>query len=166
MRKTQRPPGSTPPPGLGSDLLDRIAELIGEEAALRLSVQFGGLQLYIPTTSRLKEAAELVRTIGDVAARTLARQFGGTTMMVPIGRRAHILQLAKRGEKRHEIASLVGCTERYVYKVLNEYREAGGSIQPGPRRKPTRRRRRKKRSERQQRPIGPAAQTSLFDQED
>lgn len=121
---------------LGSGLLERLAEVIGEDEALRLSMRFGGRQLYIPVTP--PPDSEIVKTIGYDAARRLARRHGGTFCSVPrrAGEHARIILLRKAGKRVHQIASAVGCTERHVYEVLRQYRQRGGRLPvPEPRRR-------------------------------
>lgn len=121
---------------LGSDLLERLAETIGEDEALRLSMRFGGRQLYIPVNP--PPHSDLVSTIGHEAARKLARRHGGTFCSVPrrAGEHARIILLRRAGKRVREIAATVGCTERHVYEVLQQYRKRGGRL-PAP--KPSRR---------------------------
>lgn len=103
--------------------LDQFADIIGEEAALRLSVRFGGRRLYIPK----EPTGELVQLIGQKAAELLSRRFGGVHFEMPLerGKRERIIHLSRRGKTVREIAELVGCTERHVKYVRAEARERG-----------------------------------------
>lgn len=126
-------------------LLDQFAEVIGEDAAVKISAHFGGRQLYVPrkppsTTSPLVEA------IGEIAAHKLAKRFGGLSYAIPLtaGKRARIEQLLGEGATVREVADELGCTERYVYKVQAELHEGDAS------------RPRRKRRKRQRRPPPPS----------
>lgn len=135
---------------LGSDLLERLAETIGEDEALRLSMRFGGQQLYIPVNP--PPDSNLVQTIGHDAARRLARRHGGIFVQVPrrAGEHARIILLRKAGKRVREITAIVGCTERHVYEVLKQYRRRGGRL-PAP--KPTRQGRTERRAQPHQRDL-------------
>lgn len=154
-----------------TDTLQSIAEIVGDEAALRLAMEYGGLQLYVPL--RPPVDSPLVKLIGEPAARALAKRWGGCTVILPLnaGRRARIIELRKGGRAVHEIASLVGCTERHVYAVLASYKHSGGVLPPARAKKRKGRRGRKRRAGQKGRAVHPkprphAEQRSLFDQED
>lgn len=106
--------------------LEAFAALIGEEAAIRLSVRFGGRALYIP--HRPAPDSPLVEAVGEVAALKLARRFGGIYHVVPlsVGKRARVIELRRRDWTVRRIAEELGCTERYVYYVLADHRAGGG----------------------------------------
>lgn len=129
MIPDRRPESEERSTSLGSSTLDRFADVIGEEAALRLSAHFGGRQLYVPHAPR--PDSELVQVIGEECAEALAKHFGGIFYSVPleVGKRARIVELRKTGEKIRAIAEELGCTERHVYNVLAEYRAGGGSLE-------------------------------------
>lgn len=115
--------------GNGSGTLALFAQTIGEEATLRLSMHFGGRQLHIPRTPR--RDSELVKVVGQVAAQALGKRFGSGNYMVPLeaGKRARIVWLRSQKTKVADVAEMVGCTERYVWKVCQEYRKAGGTLE-------------------------------------
>jgi hypothetical protein len=115
--------------GSGAGALAQWAEVVGEEAALRLSMHFGGRQLHIPRHPR--PGSELVQVIGGVAAAALGARFGAGNYVVPLeaGKRAKIVYLRTiQKMTAAATATEAGCTERYVYKVCAEYREAGGVL--------------------------------------
>lgn len=108
------------------DTLSEFAAVIGEDAALRLAVAFGGRQLYIPKNA--PAGSELVEAIGESAATKLAQRWGGVHFAMPLerGKRARIVELSNADELSvGEIARLVGCTERHVYQVRREYQAHG-----------------------------------------
>lgn len=154
---------------LESDTLQRITETVGEDAALRLAMEYGGLQLYVP----LHPPADspLIQLIGEPAARALAKRWGGCMLIMPLnaGRRARIIELRRAGTAVHAIASQLGCTERHVYAVIAAYKQTGGVLPPSRKRKKKKGRRGRKRKSRvSPKPPRPilAVQRSLFDEEE
>jgi Homeodomain-like domain len=109
-------------------LLEQLADIIGEAAAVLLSVRFGGRRLYIPKDPIA--TSDLVGVIGLKASLLLARRFGGVHLEMPLerGKRERIVQLSNGGKTVREIAEAVGCTERHVKYVRAEYREHGGLL--------------------------------------
>lgn len=106
--------------------LSQVAAIIGDDAAVLLSVRFGGRRIYIPKNP---SDTTLAQVIGFKAASLLARQLGGTIVEMPIGRgkRERILILTDNGRTVAEIAEVVGVTERHVKAVRAEYRD--GTVQ-------------------------------------
>jgi hypothetical protein len=106
--------------------LDQFADIIGEEAAVRLSVRYGGRRLYVPIDP--PPGGDLAQLIGVKAAYLLARRFGGVSFEMPLerGKRERIIHLSNRGKTVREIAEIVGCTERHVKYVRAEHRVHGG----------------------------------------
>lgn len=151
----------------GRPLLARFAEEVGEEIALQISARFGGRQLYIPNKPPVD--SDLVAAIGQVAAHKLAKRFGGISYAIPIasGKRARIVALLQDGKTKAEVADLVGCTERYVYRVQADHERDQGAI---PRRRRKRRARRSKKNKAKLQEAPPqglrgqeaAGQTNLF----
>lgn len=118
---------------LKSDVLRSIAKVVGEEAAVGISIRFGGRRLYIPQQPTTE--SELVLLIGRGAAQRLSKRYGGTWIDVPIsaGKRARIIELCQADRTKSDIAEIIGCSERYVYQVVADYRESGGSLAERPR---------------------------------
>ena len=103
---------------------------IGEEAARRLAEAFGGRRLYVPKSPG--EHHPITVAIGAPAAKVLAAEFGGSSPIdVPMlsARKARIVELDAQGWTRAKIAREVHVTERRVYQVLEEVRNAGPSPQ-------------------------------------
>jgi Homeodomain-like domain len=100
---------------------DSVAEVIGKQAMLRLSLAFRGLRIFIPKS--YNDQHPMVQAIGRTAADNLADFFGGTTMVVPstLGVKAEVFRLADSGNyTRHEIAAQLYISERQVYRWLDE----------------------------------------------
>ncbi|MGH8012834.1 MAG: helix-turn-helix domain-containing protein [Candidatus Binataceae bacterium] len=113
----------TSPGNMRSSMLRELADLIGEEAALKLVAAFAGTRLYIPHLPQADEV--LAQTIGVEAARKLAAAYGGDRVDVPnpTPRRLRIVELRSSGLSVDAIARALGCTRRRVFQVLAEVRE-------------------------------------------
>lgn len=119
-------------PPFASTTLAGLAELIGVERALHMSVEFGGRRLYIPHDAPRDH--RLVAAIGDVAALQLGRRFGGTHVDVPLaaGKRAEIVLRRLVDEWTiAKIAEGLRVTERHVWQVLADY-DANPTFDLGP----------------------------------
>lgn len=102
----------------GSRVLDDLASVIGEEAALKLAFRFRGLRLYVP-----KDPASDPRigaAIGEDLAIKLCGAFYRTTLPIPKGEvdRLMVHQLCAQGWKRQAVAEHLHITERQVYRHL------------------------------------------------
>lgn len=111
-----------------SGTLAQLAEIIGEDAMLRLATRFGGRRLYFPKDPTANRA--LVETVGLKAAQLLARRFGGVHFEIPLerGKRQRIVDLSQEKVPVRVIAERVGCTPRHVYAVRAEYKRNGGRL--------------------------------------
>lgn len=103
-------------------LISDITRVIGMRATSHLARDFGGRRVYIP--AKVSSRDQITRSIGLGAAARLARSFGGDRVMIPahpdrVLRRAQIVALRTAGVSVSRIARTLGCTERYVYKVLS-----------------------------------------------
>lgn len=65
------------------DLLARIAEAAGEDAALLVAAEWGGRELYIPRS--FPAAHRLVELLGKERARMVRDAIGHGTVVVPMG---------------------------------------------------------------------------------
>lgn len=121
------PPPARPRVRLKADapVIDNIARLTGAGAAARLVAEFGGGRLYIP--EKPSPGDSITQAIGYVAAMRLASVFGGERVWLPsdAGRALslRIAALRAQGLSVARIARRVGCSERYVYKVLARLRD-------------------------------------------
>ena len=108
----------------GSQVLDDLAEVIGEEAAFALAAEFMGERVYIPKNPdnepRISEA------IGDDLARRLCDRFYRTIIPFPskvvIERR--VVQLAEQGLPKREIARRLKIRQARVFAILARKRES------------------------------------------
>jgi hypothetical protein len=100
---------------------DQIAHSIGGDAADKLIADFGGRRLYIPLAPGPGDL--ITRSIGLISALAMARVFGSDRLLIPVTsthlrRRARIVAMRADHVSISRIALKLGCTERYVYKVL------------------------------------------------
>ncbi|WP_067734465.1 hypothetical protein [Novosphingobium naphthalenivorans] len=107
----------------GSQILDDLAEVIGEEAAFALGWEYIGLRLYIPRDPASEPG--LASAVGEELARKVCDTFHGTLIPFPhkavIERR--VLQLADQGKTRFDIARQLKMRERRVYEILQRERD-------------------------------------------
>jgi len=109
--------------------LQEIADVIGEVPALRLAEVYGGQErCYVPRTP--SPTHRWAQVVGWEAWRALCEHFGGERIDIPRNafarsKKIRIVELAQRGVSHAEIASLVGCTERWVRSVVNAGAEEG-----------------------------------------
>ncbi|MFC0686423.1 hypothetical protein [Novosphingobium clariflavum] len=112
------------PLGTGSQVLDDIAEIIGEEAAFALALEFRGERLYIPKDH--KREPRLAETIGEAAALHLCDCLYRTWIKVPYRVVIYrmVVQLADQKVTKREIANRLKIREAQVYAILAKHREA------------------------------------------
>jgi hypothetical protein len=106
--------------------VENIARVIGAGATARLISTFGGGRIYI--AQHPKPADALARVIGGEAARRLGAIFGGERIWFPndAGQqtRRQISMMRRRGASVSRIARDLKLSERHVYKVLAQLRDA------------------------------------------
>lgn len=100
-------------------MLDDVAEVIGEAAALDLAFEFRGLRLYVPKDPA--NEPDIAKVIGAELAAKFCNVFGGETLSLPMReatrRRVHQLRLVE-GWTHHRIARTLKIAERQVYLLL------------------------------------------------
>jgi hypothetical protein len=106
--------------------VDNIARVIGAGATARLIATFGGGRVYIAQHPGPADA--VARVIGAEAAGLLGNLFGGERIWFPndAGHRTRrrISLMRQRGSSVARIARELKLSERYVYKVLAQLRDA------------------------------------------
>lgn len=104
--------------GTGSAVLDYVAEVIGEAAAIALAWEFRGEKFYVPIdhTNEPRFAA----TIGEEQAARLCSAFWRLTFELPFreAARRRVIELNREGFTRREIARALRISERQVYRLL------------------------------------------------
>jgi Homeodomain-like domain len=138
------PPARHPRLDPRAPMVDNIARVIGAGLATRLCAAYGGHRLYIPQNPAPGDPIPAV--IGYPAATRLGAVFGGERVWLPNAaghrNRRRIAGLRRGGASVPQIAREIGCSERYVFKVLRELRRdgqpanapRGGAARPRPRR--------------------------------
>lgn len=96
---------------------ERLARLIGPEAAFALIEAHGGVRIYVPG----EVAPWMVDLLGADAAAALAGEYGRGYLAVPLGRVWRVLAYQARGMSYRAIARAVGCSESGVWRALDRY---------------------------------------------
>ncbi|MGD9539072.1 MAG: hypothetical protein AB7P52_17705 [Alphaproteobacteria bacterium] len=78
-RQVRRPVSPEPLP----KLLDRVAAIAGQGAALALARAYGGTEIYVPST--LPPGHELEAVLGRPAAELVIGEIGGGWRLIPLG---------------------------------------------------------------------------------
>lgn len=102
-----------------SRILQDLAPVIGEGAALDLAWAFRGTILYVPKDPANRP--EIAAAIGAAAAARLCEVFGGITIYMPATEATErkVRAMAAAGETRRAIALALGIAERRVYRILD-----------------------------------------------
>lgn len=102
----------------GSLVLDDLADVIGEEAAMAFALRFRGLRLYIPKDPA--NEPRIAETIGEELAAKLCDALWRTTLTIPRreAERRAVHRLCAAGHTKQEIAEQLHITERQVYRLL------------------------------------------------
>ena len=113
----------------GKGILARVAEVAGEEAARQLAKTFGGRTIYLPRAPGPDHP--LARALGLEAACAVCRELGSGHLSVPKGvrelnaaKRRRVLELSAEGFSAGEIALMLDCTQRTVYRWRSRARQA------------------------------------------
>lgn len=100
-------------------LLNRIADVAGERAALILGREKAGLQIYIP--EKVNADHWLAQLVGLDAAKALAQEWGSKHIVVPPAmtgdkrrRATTIAELIEKGYSNNQIVQLTGVSRRTV----------------------------------------------------
>lgn len=116
--------------GTRSRVLDDIAAVIGEEAALDLAWAFQGEMFYIPKDPATEPG--IAEAIGELKAARLCEVFYRTTYYMPFTEvlRRKVVAMDAAGKRRQQIARELHIAERRVYRILERERESDGSGEP------------------------------------
>lgn len=109
--------------------LAEIAEVIGVDAALKLSAGWPGIRLHIP--QRATETHAITLAIGLRLAQVLCDIYGGSDVVVPMARSTHrqrlhlaILEELDRGATAPELARKYGMHQFTIYRLSGDRRRA------------------------------------------
>lgn len=104
------------------DVLDQIAETLGEAFALEVAARLGGTEIWLKADPGAED--RVVQALGMDKARRLAAALGTGKLLVPMAagadrarRHARIASLRAAGRPIHEVARAAGVHERTVYRV-------------------------------------------------
>jgi hypothetical protein len=106
---------------------DNLVAVLGREAAEKLVAAYGGIRIYVPVRAAPEGAFAIL--IGHAAAEALSLHYGGERFDMPIAKRAprvprgEICRLRRNGMHVTAIARELGCTRRYVFRILAEQQE-------------------------------------------
>ena len=108
----------------GSQILDDLAELVGEEAAWALAAEFMGERVYIPKDPAVEP--RIAAAIGEDLARILCDALWRTILPFPtrvvVERR--VQRLAEEGLPKREIARRVKISQSRVFAILARLRDS------------------------------------------
>lgn len=93
--------------------------MLASDVVERLLQALGGCSIYVPKRA-IGEHHPITQAVGPKAAALVCEFFGGTALDLPRPRdkSQRIVELGQSVSHRGMIARQVGCTERWVYKVL------------------------------------------------
>lgn len=107
--------------------LAEIAEVIGVEAALKLSGAWPGIRLHVP--KRISAIHAISVAIGLKPAQQLCEIYGGSDVVIPMASRAHkarliltILEELDAGAKAPELARKYGVHQFTIYRFAGDRR--------------------------------------------
>lgn len=114
--------------------LAQIAEVIGVDAALKLSAAHPGIRIYVP--KQLPENHDLCVVLGVETARRFCQVYGGGDLVIPMARQAHreklnqvILDELDAGTPAPELARKYGVHQFSIYQLAAERRRANARKQ-------------------------------------
>ncbi|WP_288804173.1 hypothetical protein [uncultured Novosphingobium sp.] len=110
--------------GMGSCVLDEIAEVIGSDATLALAAEFMGERTYIPKNYTIQP--RIAAAIGVAKAKELCNVFYRICIQFPPSVVIHrlVMDFAERGMTKREIAKRLSIREKRVYDILRLHRAA------------------------------------------
>lgn len=109
-------------------IIDSIAQIIGDDAALKMFIRFAGRHLAIPTT--ILPDNDINKIIGEEKYAVLIKIFGGEQILFPNGklllinvRNNEIVNDFLSGMKQCDIATKYGLTERHINTIINKHKD-------------------------------------------
>jgi hypothetical protein len=104
-----------------------LVKLLGDAGASRVTEILGGRRFYVPSPNPDSQGfLRFAEKIGDEEiARKICAEFGEMSVSLPkrlVPLNEDILRLHREMLTKGEIATRLGCTERYVYLVLSHQR--------------------------------------------
>lgn len=110
--------------GTGSTVLDDLAGVIGEEAALALAAEFMGERVYIPKDPEVEP--RIAGAIGAELALKMCDVFWRTYIPFPskVVIERQVMRLCDEGVTKREIARRLKIREARVFAILARHRSA------------------------------------------
>lgn len=112
-------------------ILREVAEVVGEEDALRLARACGGVEMVVPRDHAANHPWR--SALGASSFAKLVHVFGGRSVSLPRGtfvaslqRRADVLALHATGKTARDIALRLELTERHVRRIIAAAKQADG----------------------------------------
>lgn len=117
------------------ELINRIAEVVGDEAALNLFIRFPGRHLVVPKT---KIANHIIsQTIGEEKFDLLRKAFAGEHLKIPNGRlliindrNNQIVEDFLNGKKICDLAADYNLCDRQISKIVNTHKDKNKAPKP------------------------------------
>lgn len=102
--------------------LAEIAEVAGYDAAVALSLAYGGDWMHVPSAEYLAAHPEhrMVTWLGAEAAALVAKRLAGEMIYVPLARRACARHLARQGLPIHTIAARLRASTTTIRRYLRD----------------------------------------------
>ena len=98
--------------------VQRYADILGVDDAVKFLLTFGGTDLYVPHTPQTR--SQLVQTIGRHKAEMLGRAFGGAHIRVPVAKPFIARALKAKNMTTAAIARELHVTDVTVRKYLSD----------------------------------------------
>jgi hypothetical protein len=114
------------------ELIDDLAEIIGEDAALKMFIRFAGRHLSVPRTIIVPPAMITIikETIGEEKAELLVKNYGGEYLKFPNGRLIlnndrdnRIVEDYLSGMRQGDIATKYELSERRINTIINNHKD-------------------------------------------
>jgi hypothetical protein len=114
------------------ELIDDLAEVIGDDAALKMFIRFSGRHLAVPKNSTVPPSPLMIikETIGEEKAVLLIKQFGGEDLKFPNGRlllnndrNNRIVEDYLSGMRQGDIATKYELSERHISTIINNHKD-------------------------------------------
>lgn len=107
--------------------LRKLSNLIGLQAALKLTSHYPGVSLYIPTTATTNHV--ISQTIGITAFKLLIEHYQHSTITLPKLDSIHrqlkhqiLIELKNSGESNRSIALKTNYSQRHVERLISSYK--------------------------------------------
>lgn len=113
-------------------MIDDLAEIIGEDAALKMFIRFSGRHLSVPRTIIVTPAMITIigETIGEEKAELLVKNYGGECLKFPNGRlilnndrNNRIVDDFLNGMRQGDIATKYELSERHISSIINNHKD-------------------------------------------